>query len=96
MKHLVGKKISKKVDFMGDKVEIKKLTVNEVLKIQEATKNTSEEDQINTLRVILRSAVVGADELSDEDIATFPLEELTSLSAEIVKYSGMVGSAEGN
>jgi len=96
MKHLVGKKISKKVDFMGDKVEIKKLTVNEVLKIQEATKNTSEEDQINTLRVILRSAVVGADELSDEDIATFPLEELTSLSAEIVKYSGMVGATEGN
>jgi len=92
MKHLVGKKISKKVDFMGDKVEIKKLTVNEVLKIQEATKNTSEEDQINTLRVILRSAVVGADELSDEDIATFPLEELTSLSAEIVKYSGMAGA----
>ena len=96
MKHLVGKKISKKVDFMGDKVEIKKLTVNEVLKIQEATRNTSEEDQINTLRVILRSAVVGADELSDEDIATYPLEELTSLSAEIVKYSGMVGAPEGN
>jgi len=93
MKHLVGKKISKKVDFMGDKVEIKKLTVNEVLKIQEATKNTSEEDQINTLRVILRSAVVGADELSDDDIATFPLEELTSLSAEIVNYSGMVYEA---
>ena len=71
MKHLVGKKISKKVDFMGDKVEIKKLTVNEVLKIQEATKNTSEEDQINTLRVILRSAVVGADNCQTKILQPF-------------------------
>jgi len=95
MKHLVGKKISKKVDFMGDKVEIKKLNVKEVLEIQESIKNIDEDNQVKTLNSIIRIAVVGADQLSDDEIAEFPLEELTTLSAEIVKYSGMA-QQEGN
>jgi len=34
MKHLVGKKIGKKVSFMDDEVEILKLSVSEVLEVQ--------------------------------------------------------------
>jgi hypothetical protein len=33
MKHLVGKRITKKVPFMGDEVEIIKLSVGQVLEV---------------------------------------------------------------
>lgn len=93
MKHLVGKNVKKKVKFLGEEIEIKKLSVKEVLEVQEATKTTEENEQLKALHKIIRLAVTGADELTDDEISEFPLEDLTTLSAEIVKYSGMVAGA---
>ena len=101
MKKLVGKVISKKVPFMGDEVEIRKLSVAEVLKVQGlvkvAAKSKMEDAQIGLLRDLSRLAVVGAAELSDEDFNTFPLQELNGLSTSILAYSGLgEESTEGN
>lgn len=99
MKHLVGKVITKKVPFMGDEVEIRKLSVNEVFKVQElvkkSTKSKSEEDQISLLRDVIRLAVVGADEVTDEEFNTFPIGELSDVTDNILKFSG-IGDTEGN
>jgi hypothetical protein len=95
MKHLVGKKMTTTAKFMGEEVTIKKLSVAEILKIQEANKKVKEGDEVSTLRLIIRSAVEGAEDLTNEELTSFPLDELSSLSAEIVKYSGM-GGEEGN
>jgi len=99
MKHLVGKAVTEKVDFMGDKVEVKKLTVGEVMGLQKtieaAAKSKKDGAQLKLLCDIIKIAVIGADELTDEDFETFPVEELTGLSEHIMRLSGLGGS-EGN
>jgi hypothetical protein len=99
MKHLIGKKMSTQVDFMGEKVTVSKLSVAQILKIQEATKKQKAGDEVGVLRLMVRLAVEGASELSDDEFDSFPLEELGKLGAEIVRFSGMnpdVGVVEGN
>jgi hypothetical protein len=101
MKSLVGKRITKNFEFMGSEVEVKKLTVSEVMKIQEFSKQTlkskSDSAQLDLLKKVIRIAVVGADELTDEDFNEFPLEALTSLSNNIMSFSGLGDNkTEGN
>jgi hypothetical protein len=98
MKHLVGKEIIKKVPFMGDEVEVRKLTVGQVLEvqkiIQKSSKSKSEDSQVELIRDVIKLAVVGADELTDDDFRQFPLQELNALSEEIINYSGLGGNQE--
>jgi len=101
MKHLVGKQIIEKVPFMGDEVEIRKLSVTEVMKVQELVKKSSkskaEDSELSLLRDVIRLAVIGADELSDEDFNTFPIGELSDVSNHILRFSGLGGdSSSGN
>lgn len=103
MKHLVGKTVTKKIPFMGDEVEVKKLTVGEVFDLQDVinkSQNKKEKDpkaEIKLLRDILRIAVIGANEISDEDFDGFPISELNALSEEILAVSGLAsGKSEGN
>jgi len=91
MKHLVGKGMSKQVDFMDDKVNIKKLSVAEIMKIQDHGKKAKEGDELSVLRAMIRLAVEEAKDLKDAEIDSFPLDELSKLGAEIVQYSGMAG-----
>ena len=100
MKHLVGKAITEKVPFMGDEVEVKKMTVGEILELQKVIAKVGDSDdaakQIGLLRDIIKVAVLGADELSDEDFETFPIEELNNLSTKVMALSGLSGTVEGN
>ena len=90
MKHLVGKAQTKKVKFMGDTVEIKKLTVAQVMELQELIKAAAKaEDQMQILRDVLRLSVVGAEEMTDEDFNTFSPVDLNELSEEVLAYCGL-------
>jgi hypothetical protein len=91
IKGLVGQRMTKTVKFMNKDITIQKLTVAEVLAIQEKAKNADKDETegFNVLKTVIRSAVPGADELSDEDFNSFPLEDLTKLSNEVMKYSGI-------
>lgn len=95
MKSLVGKKITKKVKFMDEQIEIKKLSVSEVMQIQEAAKGGEGQDEdtqgLDILKVVIRAAVEEASELTDEDFNTFPIDELSKLSDAIMQFSGMTG-----
>lgn len=96
IKSLVGKKMSKSVKFMGEEVKIHKLCVSEVMEIQSIAKNMKEDEEegLSVLSKVIRSAVEGAEDLTDEDFSTFPLDELSKLSAEIMKFSG-IGADQG-
>ena len=96
IKALVGKKMSKNVKFMGEDVKINKLSVEEVLDIQERAKAIDGESQdgLMVLRTVVRAAVEDANELTDEEFATFPMDELAKLSQEIMKFSGL-GAEQG-
>ena len=100
MKHLVGKVIKKKVPFMGDEVEIRKLSVAEVMDVQKmvnkATKAKGDDAQLGLLRDVIRLATIGAGEISDEDFNTFPIAELNDLSTAILGFSGLGDEETGN
>ena len=80
---------------MGDEVEVKKLTVGEILALQKVIAKVGDSEdaakQIGLLREIIKVAVLGADELSDEDFDTFPIEELNKLSTKVMNLSGLAG-----
>jgi len=100
MKHLVGKKITQKVSFMNDEVEVRKLTVSEVMKIQEllrkAQNKKTDYDDIALIKDVIRMAVTDASEISDEEFNNFPVGELTKLSGSIMSISGLGDSTVGN
>lgn len=93
MKHLVGKKITEKVEFMGDSVEVKKLTVSEVFNIQDLIKRSQnkkdEYDDVALIKDVIRLAVIGAEEITDEEFNDFPIGELTTLSSSIMSIAGL-------
>jgi len=93
LKELSAKRITKKVKFMGENVEISKLTVMETMEIQELSKELESSSDDNSgfaiIKCILCKAVEGADELTDDDFDNFPLEELSTLSTHIMQFSGM-------
>ena len=96
IKSLIGKKMSKTAKFMGEDIKISKLSVSEVLDIQERAKALNDQDQegFEILKTVIRAAVEDASELSDEDFNNFPLDELSKLSGEIMKFSG-IGEQQG-
>lgn len=98
MKHLVGKVITKSVAFMDETVEIKKLSVLEVRKVQEIVKKSekskSEDAQLELLQDVIRLAVPEAAALSKEDFESFPVGELAKLTDEIMSFSGLGGKTE--
>ena len=43
----------------------------------------------STLKMVIAKGAEKGDELSDEDFDSFPIDDLSKLSNEIMKYSGM-------
>lgn len=93
MKDLVGKKMTKKVKFMDDSVQISKLSVKEVMAIQREAEGLADEDSFDMIVSVIRKATEGADEVSDEEFEMFPIDELSKLSNEIMKFSGVTPDA---
>jgi hypothetical protein len=91
IKALVGQRMTKTVKFLGSDVKISKLSVNEVLEIQAKAKDIEKDDTagLELLKTVIRSAVEGGAELDDEEFNNFPMDELSKLSNEIMKYSGI-------
>lgn len=102
MKHLVGiKPKTVKVPFMEtETVEVKKLTVAQVKNFQaKLTESKDKEDEESGLRIqreVIRMAVVGADELTDDELDAFPLDDLSKLVQKILELAGVRAQEEGN
>jgi hypothetical protein len=95
IKNLIGRKMSREVKFMGENVTISKLSVSEVMEIQEKARKLEQEESagLDVLMTVIRSSVEGADELTDQDFESMPMDELAKLSGEIMKFSGIQGEA---
>jgi hypothetical protein len=104
MKSMVGRRMTKDVKFMDGKLTISKLSVAEVLDIQtqaklleEASKDDNsdqngEDNGLNLLQGVIRASVEDAKDLTDEEFATFPMDELSKLSQAIMEFSGIGGN----
>jgi hypothetical protein len=97
IKDLVGKKMTKVVKFMGEDLKISKLSVAEVMQIQESAKSVDNNDErgFDILKTVISSAAEGGKDLSNEDFDNFPMDELSKLSNEIMKFSGIGGDEKG-
>ena len=93
LKDLVNKRITKSTKFMGEDIKISKLTVSEITEIREAAKKAkdsgNDDDNIDILKQIVMKSVEGGDTLGDEDFNNFPMDDLSKLSNEIMKFSGL-------
>jgi len=99
MKNLIGKKVEKEVPFCGETVTIKKLSVSEVYEVQrlvtppepvKGSKTPVEPmDPMKIVNGILRIGVNDAENLTDEEFAGFPLDELNDLASQVMAYCGL-------
>lgn len=95
-------------DFMGQKnsVEIRKLSAQEVLDFQSYVKSVAPKEDAENQEAesgfaiqfyLIKKTVNGADDISDEELKSFPLEDLSRLTEEILKFSGLdTSKSEGN
>jgi hypothetical protein len=102
MKHLVGKaQKTVKVPFMeSETVEVKKLTVAQVKtfqsKLAESKDKEDEESGLRIQREVIKMAVVGAEELTDDELDAFPLDDLSKLVQKILELAGIRAEEQGN
>lgn len=83
---------------MDDEVEIRKLSISEVFEIQKIINKKGKTDEMEVLRALLKLAVVGAEDLTEEEFNSFPPGELNQLSEVIMEYCGLgdKGKQAGN
>lgn len=95
IKSLVGRKMTKNIKFMNEDISISKLSVSEVVNIQAKAKEVETSDNgLELLKAVIKASVAGAEDLTDSDFDNFPLDELSKLSTEIMKFSG-IGQDQG-
>lgn len=99
IKSLVGRRMTKNVKFLDDTIGISKLSVDDVVAVQvlakEVEQSKDEAAGIEILKLVIRKAAEGGDELTDEDFNSFPMDELSRLANDIMKFSGMAADAAG-
>lgn len=99
-KSLVGRRATKKFQFLGTDVEVNKLSINQVNEIQDKVaslpkivegESTSEASRahLQLMISVIKLAVVGADEVTDEEFMNFPLSDLQKLSDDVLRHSGL-------
>lgn len=82
-----------KVKFMGEDVEIAKLTVAQVMSIQDAAKAIKDGDEEANVELLVKVIGFATPEFKDfslDDYLSLPMEELSKLSNAIMKHSGLV------
>lgn len=89
----IGSKAVKTITFMEKELEISKLTINQVLRVQAVTKaaeaSGNENGGIDILSAVIREGASELRSLEQSDLQDFPMEELTALSNAIMEFSGL-------
>jgi hypothetical protein len=92
----IGAKAVKTIKFMDKDLEISKLSINQVLRIQAITKENensgAEDSSIKILSAVIREGAVELRDLTQEDLQDFPMEALAELSNTIMSFSGLATS----
>jgi hypothetical protein len=90
----IGKKATKEVDFLGEKILIKKLSINQVIQVQDLTKSIEDSnDDKGGIKILLFVIKQGVEEFStyeDSDLMDCPMEDLALLSNTIMEFSGLL------
>ena len=97
LRELINKRVTKTYKFMSEDIKIAKLTVAEITDIRAQAKKAQDSpddaDNLDILKSIIRNSVEGGKDLSDDDFNAFPMDDLSKLSSEIMKFSGLEAAA---
>lgn len=107
LKELLQKRITKEVDFMGEKVSIQKLTINEIIRLQDSEETQAAESLttvdakdskgvkagIKVTTTVIRAGWAAAIDWTDNELYDLPFEELLKLANEIMIFSGVASKA---
>ena len=99
IKRLVGRKQTKIAKFGDSDVEIRKLSVAEVMEIQKLGRSAEGSDTggLDVIKAVIKMSAEGGADLTEEDFQSFSMDDLTSLSTEIMEFSGIsTKGSEGN
>ena len=107
MRHLIGKGQTTEVDFAGGQVTIRRLSATDVFEIDSLRPDSTEIGDLSaedtqalgravTVQTIRRGVVETGEPLTEDEIFSFPLNDLNDLQAAIMDYSipGMGGEDE--
>lgn len=90
----LGSKKSKKVTFMDQDLEIVKLSINQVLRVQTITKEeeqkATEDSGIKILLAVIKEGASELNDLTQEQMQEFPMESLSELANQIMEFSGLL------
>jgi hypothetical protein len=89
----------KKVKFMGETVEIFKLSTKQVIEVQKLAKEQngdSDDAGLRMLEVVIKLGAPELVEFTSEELQEFPLDDLSALSASIMEYSGLSKAGKSN
>lgn len=93
----IGAKATKNVTFMDQDLSIRKLSVNQVLRVQAVTKTAEasgdENSGITILSAVIKEGAPELAELTQEELQDFPMEALAELSNQIMEFSGLLPKA---
>lgn len=92
MKELLNKpRRTVKVKFLDSNVDVKKLTVAEVEDFQDFINSAkdAEKEGLAVQRKIIRLGVVGAEDLTDDELNSFPLDDLSKLAEAVLVQAGV-------
>ena len=95
IKSLVGRRVTKEVEFLGEKLTIMQMTVGHVEAIRsiaeklEKAEEGAEKDELEILRFVIRNSVEGGLDLTTEDFKEFPIDALNKLAQDIMSFSGV-------
>lgn len=84
-----------KVKFLGSNIDVKKLSVADVEKFQSRLKEVKDEESegLGLQRDIIRMGVVGAEDMTDDELNQFPLDDLSRLAEEVLRAAGVKGDS---
>jgi hypothetical protein len=99
LKKFVGKATTVDVPFMGGTIKVKRLSVGDTLDLQKKAREARGDDeaaekaQIDLIIKVVKSCAEGGDELTEEEILTFPLEELNRIATVALGQETSEGNA---
>jgi hypothetical protein len=98
-KLLAQDRITVEVPFQGDTLQVKELSVAEIKTFQKTVKTLNddkkadnEDKALGTQRELIRLAVVDANDMTDEELDTFPLKALSALCNRILEINGLASN----
>lgn len=90
---LAGKRMSKEVTFLNEKVTIFKLSSGQVEDIRAESKRLTEKpedtDALGLMRTVIAFGVEGGADISEDDFKNWPIDDVAKLSEAVMEYSGL-------